>query len=82
MGPSPIECCHRQCVVGCTGPTDADCNVSTTYLLIYLLTYFDRGEERCAVIYRLFILSILVYKSRGSLAFISVCFVFVLWFNF
>jgi len=66
MGLSPIECCHRQCVVGCTGPTDADCIVSITCLLIYLLTYFDSGEERCAVIYRLFILSILVHKEKSS----------------
>jgi len=62
MGPSATDCCHRQCVVGCTGPTDADCIVS--------ITTFDSAEQRYhlpfVVIYRLFVLSILVHKSQGS----------------
>ncbi|XP_037547351.1 receptor tyrosine-protein kinase erbB-2 [Nematolebias whitei] len=24
-GPSPNDCCHRQCAAGCTGPKDTDC---------------------------------------------------------
>ncbi|XP_064421448.1 receptor tyrosine-protein kinase erbB-2 [Latimeria chalumnae] len=30
-GPFPIDCCHQECAVGCTGPRDTDCLACRNY---------------------------------------------------